>query len=175
MPPLFSLFASSQVLGLSAAGFFLASTTNISPFNLVPIAERSASQLPLATRASLYGHMFSGRGRPAFIATTLGGAAAFFTAYANRPDDISLEHSRALLGAAGTLLLAIPHTVIWMVPVYHELSDSKFSGTEVQAKERWDGLMKRFHSGNSIRLLLFATAYALGVYGLSSSKVTSLV
>ncbi|KAJ7452969.1 hypothetical protein B0H11DRAFT_2326757 [Mycena galericulata] len=173
MSPLLGLFPSSQIVGISAAGFFLASTLSISPFNLIPIVERS--ELSPAIRAPLYGHMFLARGRPAFIATALGGAAAFFTAYYNRPSDISLEHSRALLFAAGSLLIAIPHTVIWMVPIYKGLGDVKYSGTEVQAKERWTGLMKRFYFGNSVRLLLFATSYALGIYGLASSKVSSVL
>jgi hypothetical protein len=150
MLPLFSIFASSQAIGLSAAGFFLASTMGISPFNTIPILERSdvhtcsapqtiilpmqTTQLPHSARAPLYGHMFSGRGRPAFAITTLGGAAAFFTAYFNRPADISVDHSRMLLVAAGSLLIAIPHTIIWMVPIYKALSDVKYSGTEVESR-----------------------------------------
>ncbi|KAF7366178.1 hypothetical protein MVEN_00494800 [Mycena venus] len=121
------------------------------------------------------GACFFGRGRPAMLATAFGGAAAFLTAYFNRPADITLEHSRALLLAAGSLLISLPHTIIWMVPVYKGLSDEKYAGTEVQAKERWDGLMKRFYAGNSIRLLLFATAYALGIYGLAASHITSVL
>ncbi|KAJ7633721.1 hypothetical protein B0H17DRAFT_1217484 [Mycena rosella] len=106
-------------LGLSAAGFFLASTAGISPFNLIPIVESSSPcSSPYAARAPLYGHMFSVRGRPAFLVTALGGAAAFFTAYYTRPADISVEHSRALLAAAGALIVAVPHTVLAMVPVY---------------------------------------------------------
>ncbi|KAJ7618311.1 hypothetical protein DFH06DRAFT_1479000 [Mycena polygramma] len=167
------VFASSQIIGLSAAGFFLASTMNSSPFNLIPIVERS--NLPLVSRAPLYAHMFSGRGRPAFITTAVGGAAAFLTAYFTRPSDTSLIQSRALLGAAGALLIAVPHTIIWMLPVYKALGDEKYAGTEVQAKERWDGLMKRFYAGNRIRLLLYGTAYALGICGLTASKVTSVL
>ncbi|KAJ6529824.1 hypothetical protein B0H19DRAFT_1242783 [Mycena capillaripes] len=173
MAPLFSTFPSSQVIGLSAAGFFLASTVHISPFNLIPIVERS--KLAPAARAPLYGHMFHARGRPAFIGTTIGGAAAFLIAYFNRPVDTSILQSRALLVAAGSLLIAIPHTVIWMVPIYKKLGDEKYSGSDVQAKERWDGLMKRFYAGNSIRLLLYGTAYALGIYGLAASQVTSIL
>ncbi|KAJ7602682.1 hypothetical protein B0H17DRAFT_1154927 [Mycena rosella] len=173
MPALFSPFVASQALGLSAAGFFLASTASISPFNLIPIVE--SSSLPYAARAPLYGHMFSVRGRPAFLVTALGGAAAFFTAYYTRPADISVEHSRALLAAAGALIVAVPHTVLAMVPVYHALSDAKYSGTDAQAKVRWDGLIARYYRGNSLRVLLFATAYALGTYGLASSHVTGLL
>ncbi|KAJ7456116.1 hypothetical protein FB451DRAFT_1512483 [Mycena latifolia] len=178
MPALFTPFPASQVVGLSAAGFFLASTMGLSPFNVIPNVERS--NLPLETRAPLYGHMFSGRGRPTFAISTLGGAAAFLAAYFTRPADISADHTRALLGAAGALILAVPHTVIWMVPVYKGLADVKYSGTEVQAKangveERWNGLMARFYFGNSIRLLFFATAYALGIYGLASSQVSSVL
>jgi hypothetical protein len=51
--------------------------------------------------------MFFSRGRPAFIGTAIGGGAAFLVAYFNRPADISLAHSRALLAAAGSLLLAV--------------------------------------------------------------------
>ncbi|KAJ7840788.1 hypothetical protein B0H13DRAFT_2287014 [Mycena leptocephala] len=116
-----SVFTSSQVVGLSAAGFFLSSTTNVSPFNLIPIIERSNVITP-ATRAPLYKHMFFSRGRPAFIGTAIGGGAAFLVAYFNRPADISQAHSRALLAAAGSLLLAVPHTVIWVLPIYKELA-----------------------------------------------------
>ncbi|KAJ7353036.1 hypothetical protein DFH08DRAFT_855825 [Mycena albidolilacea] len=173
MPALFSIFTSTQAIGVSAAGFFLASTTSLSPFNLIPIAEQS--KLSPAERAPLYGRMFFARGRPAFAGTALGGAAAFLTAYFNRPSDISPEHSRALLGAAGALLIAVPHTIISMVPIYKALADTTYSGTEVQAKERWNGLMKRFYTGNSVRLLLYATAYALGTYGLAVSQVTTIL
>ncbi|KAJ7447464.1 hypothetical protein FB451DRAFT_1375639 [Mycena latifolia] len=172
MPALFTQFPAFQVLGLSAAGFFLASTMDVSPFNAIPNLERS--NIPLATRASLYRHMFHGRGWPSFAISTFGGAAAFLTAYLTRPADISADHSRALLGAAGALIIAVPHTLIWMVPVYKGLADVKYSGTELQAKERWDGLMARMYFGNSVRLLFLAMAYALGVYGVASSQVTSV-
>ncbi|KAJ6549579.1 hypothetical protein DFH09DRAFT_1366789 [Mycena vulgaris] len=172
MPALFTTFASSQVIGLSAAGFFLGSTMGISPFNVVPILE--SSNIPRTARAPLYGHMFHGRGRPAFALTALGGAAAFITAYYSRPANISVEQSRALLVAAGSLLIAVPHTIIWMVPIYSALGDVKYSGTEVESKVRWDKLMRSFHTGNSIRVLLYAAAYGLGIYSLASSQVTSV-
>jgi hypothetical protein len=35
--------------------------------------------------------------------------------------------------------------------------------------------MKRFYTGNSVRLLLYATAYALGTYGLAVSRVTTIL
>ncbi|KAJ7833888.1 hypothetical protein B0H14DRAFT_2800007 [Mycena olivaceomarginata] len=95
------------------------------------------------------------------------GAAAFLTAYFYRPSDISPEHSRALLGAAGALLIAVPHTIISMVPIYKALADTTYSGTEVQAKA--------IYTGNSVRLLLYATAYALGTYGLAVSRVTTIL
>ncbi|KAF7360695.1 hypothetical protein MVEN_00801300 [Mycena venus] len=173
MPPLLGVFVSSQVVGLSAAGFFLASTMGSSPFNLIPIAERS--NLSPATRAPLYKHMFFVRGRRAFIGSAFGGAAAFLVAYFNRPADIALEHSRALLGAAGALLLAVLQTAIWMLPIYKALGDETHAGTEVQAKERWDSLMKRFYRGNFVRVVLYTVAYALGIYGLASSRVAALV
>jgi hypothetical protein len=47
MVPFLGVFTSSQVVGLSAAGFFLSSTTNISPFNLIPIVERSNASIYL--------------------------------------------------------------------------------------------------------------------------------
>ncbi|KAK7044413.1 hypothetical protein R3P38DRAFT_2878625 [Favolaschia claudopus] len=173
MVPLLGIFASSQVIGVTAAGFFLASTVGISPFNLIPLAEHG--NLPPSTLAPLYTHMFLTRGRRAFLAGSLGAAAAFLTAYFNRPADISLEHSRALLGAAGLLIAAVPHTIIWMVPVYKQLGNGAYKGTEEQTKERWQTLMSRFYRGNSIRVAIFLAAYSLGIYGLTSSKVTHLV
>ncbi|KAJ7864451.1 hypothetical protein B0H14DRAFT_3443504 [Mycena olivaceomarginata] len=173
MPALPGIFASSQVVGISAAGFFLAGTVGISPFNLIPIAERS--NLSPATRAPLYKYMFHVRGKRAFIGSSLGGAAAFLVAYFNRPADISLEHSRTLIAAATALLVTVPQTVIWMLPIYKALGDETYAGTEAQAKERWAGLMKRFYRGNSIRVLLYTTAYVLGIYSLASSKVNILV
>ncbi|KAJ7108940.1 hypothetical protein C8R43DRAFT_184354 [Mycena crocata] len=177
MAPLFSIFASSQAIGLTAAGFFFFSTMGISPFNLIPIVERT--DIPPQTRAPLYRHLFLYRGKRAFLTTTLGGVAAFLLAYRTRPADISLDHARALLGAAGALFLAIPHTAIWMVPIYKELADKGVyakngSGSGVE-KERWNGIMKRFYGGNNLRVFLFGTAYALGLYALASSKVTSVL
>ncbi|KAJ7779430.1 hypothetical protein DFH07DRAFT_795025 [Mycena maculata] len=189
MAPLLSVFPSTHIVGLSLAGFWLASATNISPFNMIPNLEHS--KLEPATRAPLYGHLFFARGRPVFIVTALGGGAAFLAAYFTRPEDTSVLHSRALLAAAGSLLIAVPHTIVWMVPVYKALADVNVSGTEVQLKgkqtisstviladgriERWEGLMRRFYIGNSIRLLFYATAYALGLYGLASAKIISVV
>ncbi|KAJ6622075.1 hypothetical protein B0H10DRAFT_2432007 [Mycena sp. CBHHK59/15] len=173
MAPFLSPFVAAQAVGLSASGFFLFSTMSISPWNIISMLE--PSDISLIKRAPLYGRAFFGRGRPVFIGTAFGGAGAYLLAYLNRPSDISLEHSRALLAAAATLVVAVPHTVIWMLPIYKGLANEKYSGTEVEAKERWNGLMKRFYGGNSIRLVLYATAYALGIYGLAASHVTSFV
>ncbi|KAF7360672.1 hypothetical protein MVEN_00798900 [Mycena venus] len=56
--------------------------------------------------------------------------------------------SRALLGAAGALLLAVPQTAIWMLPIYKALGEETYAGTEGQTK---------------------------GIYGLASSSVAALV
>ncbi|KAF8189445.1 hypothetical protein K438DRAFT_945669 [Mycena galopus ATCC 62051] len=178
MSHLLGIFASSQIVGVSAAGFFLASTMGISPLNLIPIVERS--NLSPATRAPLYKHMFLVRGRRAFITTAFGGAAAFLVAYFNRPADIALGHEYALLGAAGALALAVPHTVVWVLPIYKALGDeSVYAGTgavtEAQARERWAKLMDRFYRGNFVRVMFYSVAYALGIYGLASARVTGLV
>ncbi|KAJ7670086.1 hypothetical protein DFH06DRAFT_1321103 [Mycena polygramma] len=167
MPQLLNAFVSSQVIGISATGLFVGSTMNSGPFNLIPIVQRS--NLPPAWRVHLYRHMTSGNGRLVFLGSSLGGALAFLVAYFARPADISLSQSRALLGAATALVIAVPHTMIWMLPIYKALGDDRYSGNEAQFHERWEGLMKRFHTGNSIRLMLYATACAVGLYGLAAS------
>ncbi|KAJ6472941.1 hypothetical protein C8R47DRAFT_1076837 [Mycena vitilis] len=153
MPQLLSAFILSQVVGISATGLFVGSTMNSGPFNMIPIVQRS--KLPSAWRAHLYTCMTSGNGRLVFLGSSLGGAVAFFTAYFARPAHIQLSQSRALLAAAAALILAVPHTMIWMLPIYKALGDEKYSGTEAQTQERWDGLMERFKTGNSIRLMLY--------------------
>ncbi len=77
--------------------------------------------------------MFHKQGRPAFIASILLGVAGYATAYLTRPSDISAEHARALLIGAASLVVALPHTVIAMVPVYKQLGEAaKFKGTELE-------------------------------------------
>ncbi|KAJ6502843.1 hypothetical protein C8R47DRAFT_1251650 [Mycena vitilis] len=169
MSNLLSAFILAQVYGVSATALFMGSTMSPGGFNLVSIVGRS--KLPSTWRAHLYGCLITGSGRQVFLTTGLGGAAAFLTAYLTRPAHIPVGQGSALLAAATALVGAVVHTAVWMVPIYSALGDQADFGTEAQTQERWAGLMKRFQRGNLIRLTLFATAHALGIYGLAVSRV----
>lgn len=116
------------------------------------------------------------------------GIVGFATAYANRPVNISVEHTRAIIIGAAALLVSVPHTVVAMLPIYKDLGavadlpedqqkcaslfhkvqtflDSKITSPPA----RYATHLKRYFFGNGIRLGLFGISYLAGLYGLASS------
>lgn len=75
--------------------------------------------------------MFFKNGRPAFIGSVFIGVAGFTTAYLNRPSDISNEHSKALLVGIAALVVALPHTILSMVPVYKGITTIDVAAADV--------------------------------------------
>lgn len=92
-------------------------------------------------------------------------------AYLSRPSKISVFHSRVLLGAAFTLLLAVPHTVLLVLPVYKKLAaESEAKAEDKEAEKRWEVALKQFYFENGLRTALFGGVYAVGLWSLINSK-----
>ncbi|KAG8859308.1 hypothetical protein FRB96_004523 [Tulasnella sp. 330] len=166
--PLFSPFVVGQIVGMTASGAFFAGTLASGPLNVITALKYSS--LPPAAKSKLVGPVFPNMGRPAMLTSVFLTIGGYLTAYAFRPDTVSIEHSRLLLLAAGAAVVAVPHTIFFVHHVYKNLSDSN-SFTGEGAEARWAGLVKQFHAGNTNRLALFLLAYGIGVYGLTKTNV----
>lgn len=66
----------------------------------------------VATKATIFSHMIKSRGKPSMIGSVVLGVLGLIVAYTHRPADISVSHSRAILGAGTALALSIPHTLL---------------------------------------------------------------
>lgn len=51
------------------------------------------------------------------------GVLGLLVAYTHRPADISVSHSRAIIAAGVSLAVSIPHTLLFVVPIYNDLAN----------------------------------------------------
>ncbi|KAL8286825.1 hypothetical protein RQP46_004353 [Phenoliferia psychrophenolica] len=132
MANILSPFVLGQAVGVTCSGLFAFGTLSVSPFNAFSAVERSS--LSVSDRSKLVTELLHSNGRKAFLSSVLVGSAAYLTAFIYRPATTSLAHSRVLHGAAIALLLAVPHTLVVMLPVYARLAD-----VEGETKEAGEG------------------------------------
>lgn len=79
--------------------------------------------LDVATKATIFSHMIKSRGKPSMIGSVALGVIGLIVAYIHRPADISVSHSRAIVAAGVALAASIPHTLLFVVPIYNDLAN----------------------------------------------------
>lgn len=67
--------------------------------------------------------MIKSRGKPSMIGSVALGVVGLIVAYTHRPANISVSHSRAIVTAGVALAVSIPHTLIFVVPIYNDLAN----------------------------------------------------